>query len=422
MVDDDLSGKASSDAPFGERFDQSLLDRADRGDSGVVEAGAEGYDEQFVFADPVLIEGVIQRSVAGEQVFVCTLDALREVFYDKIADGFQFSQALHDAFHFETFLFEYGFPGIFFIAGHVVIGVIAADDHERFEDDSLIAAFLSSRHDVVQGRSRFDGAHKAVLQTHLVESALHGSIDAVGSSFRTMTHENDRGLAVVIGFGFFINCACDRYEIGVGRQQVLADRDAVERIGIFRCGRYDVLIFQTVHQVGRLDDDVLDAVVDRAVHRFFEVIDDFAVSVLHVIDNDLRGEASAHVKLRKCRSNILFDRADGESSGVVEAGAERYDEDLRGADAVLVERIIQGRVAGLVVFFVFGFSRRFLRRGACCQRAHDQGHCQQQGKNFLEIHVFLLFLPRHMKQQTRRYNQFLVAQGKMPLYQGRQVS
>ena len=217
VVDDDLGGKASSDAPFGERFDQSLFDRADRGDSGVVEAGAEGYDEQFVLADLVLVEGVIQRSVAGEQVFVCALDALREVLNNKIANGFQFAQSLHDAFHFETFLFEYGFPGIFFVAGHVVIGVVAADDHQRFEDNSLIAVFLSSRHDVVQGRSRFDGAHEAVLQTHLVKGALHGSIDAVGSGFGAMTHENDRGLAVVIGFGLFINCACDCYEIGVGR-------------------------------------------------------------------------------------------------------------------------------------------------------------------------------------------------------------
>ena len=129
-----------------------------------------------------------------------------------------------------------------------------------------------------------------------------------------------------------------------------------------------------------------------------------------MIDDDLRSKTSADVKIRERRSKIFFDRADGESSGIIEAGAERNDKQFCDADAVLIQRIVERGVAGLIVFFIL-FLSGLLGLGACCQRTNDEDHRKQQSNNFLEIHVFLLFMPCHMKRQTRRYNQLLVAQG-----------
>ena len=94
-----------------------------------------------------------------------------------------------------------------------------------------------------------------------------------------------------------------------------------------------------------MDDDVLDAVGNSAVHGLFEVVDHFTVSVLHVVDDDLRSKASADVELRESSGDVLFDGADGESSGIVKAGSEGYDQDFRGADAVLIQRIVERSVA-----------------------------------------------------------------------------
>ena len=49
------------------------------------------------------------------------------------------------------------------------------------------------------------------------------------------------------------------------------------------------------------------------------------MTMLHVVDDDLRSKASADVELRESSGDVLFDGANGESSGIVKAGSERYD-------------------------------------------------------------------------------------------------
>ena len=256
----------------------------------------------------------------------------------------------------------------------------------------------------------------------LSEDGLHLFIDLVGLGLGAVAHEADGGLAVIV-----VGCGVDdrlghRVKVAVDVQQGLGQDKLVKGVGV--CGELvlEIVVLKAVHQVGRLHDQGLDAVVDRAFKRLAHIVDDLSVAVFHMVNDDLACEGAADAPIGKRLLQGALDRADGQAAAVVVAGAKGHDEKLTLPDIVGVAGIVQRRVAGLVIFFVFGFSRRFLRRGACCQRTHDQGHCQQQGKNFLEIHVFLLILPRHMNKQTRRYNQFLVVQGRMPLYQGRQVS
>ena len=65
VVDDDLRGKGTTDGPVGVGFLQGVLDGLDVGHAAGVEGRAEGDDQQLVFADVILVSGIVQRSVAG---------------------------------------------------------------------------------------------------------------------------------------------------------------------------------------------------------------------------------------------------------------------------------------------------------------------------------------------------------------------
>ena len=59
VVDDDLRGEGAADGPVGVRGLQGVFDALDVGHAAVVEGRAEGDDQQLVFADLVLVAGVI---------------------------------------------------------------------------------------------------------------------------------------------------------------------------------------------------------------------------------------------------------------------------------------------------------------------------------------------------------------------------
>ena len=70
MVDDDLRGEGAADGPVGVRGLQGVFDALDVGHAAVVEGRAEGDDQQLIFADLVLISGVVLGSVAGVETKV----------------------------------------------------------------------------------------------------------------------------------------------------------------------------------------------------------------------------------------------------------------------------------------------------------------------------------------------------------------
>ena len=65
MVDDDLCGKGTAHAPVGICGLQSVLNALDVGSAAVVEGGAEGHDQQLVFADLIGVAGNVLRGIAG---------------------------------------------------------------------------------------------------------------------------------------------------------------------------------------------------------------------------------------------------------------------------------------------------------------------------------------------------------------------
>ena len=65
MVDDDLCGEGAAHAVVRVGGLQSILDGLDILHTAVVEGGAEAHHQNFVFADLILIAGIVQRGIAG---------------------------------------------------------------------------------------------------------------------------------------------------------------------------------------------------------------------------------------------------------------------------------------------------------------------------------------------------------------------
>ena len=70
MVDDDLSGEGAAHGPIGVGLLQGILNALDVGYAAVVEGGTEGYHQQLLLADLVLVAGIVLGGVAGVQTEV----------------------------------------------------------------------------------------------------------------------------------------------------------------------------------------------------------------------------------------------------------------------------------------------------------------------------------------------------------------
>ena len=65
MIDDDLGGKGAAHGPIGIGCLQRLFDGADIGGAALIEGSAKGHHQQFLFADLIGVQRIIQAGVAG---------------------------------------------------------------------------------------------------------------------------------------------------------------------------------------------------------------------------------------------------------------------------------------------------------------------------------------------------------------------
>ena len=70
VVDDDLRGEGAAHGPVGVGRLQGVLNALDVGYAAVVEGGTEGYHQQLLLADLVLVAGIVLGGVAGVQTEV----------------------------------------------------------------------------------------------------------------------------------------------------------------------------------------------------------------------------------------------------------------------------------------------------------------------------------------------------------------
>ena len=130
-------------------------------------------------------------------------------------------------------------------------------------------------------------------------------------------------------------------------QQRLGDSDRLELVAVAVHQLHHLVVLRAVHQVGGLDDQILHAVGDSALHSLLHVVDLLAVTGLHMVDDDLCSEGTADRPVGVSGLNGILDALDVRCAAVVEGGAEADDEDLVVADVVLIAGVILGGVAGV---------------------------------------------------------------------------
>ena len=102
-----------------------------------------------------------------------------------------------------------------------------------------------------------------------------------------------------------------------------------------------------MHQVRRLDNQILDAVGNGTLKRLVHVVDLLAVAGLNVVDDDLRGEGAADAPIRVGGLQGVLDALDVSGAAAVEGGAEADDQQLILADVVGIARVVLAGVAGV---------------------------------------------------------------------------
>ena len=102
-----------------------------------------------------------------------------------------------------------------------------------------------------------------------------------------------------------------------------------------------------MHQVRRLDNQILDTVGNGTLKRLVHVVDLLAVAGLNVVDDDLRGEGAADAPIRVGGLQGVLDALDVSGAAAVEGGAEADDQQLIFADVVGIARVVLAGVAGV---------------------------------------------------------------------------
>ena len=263
--------------------------------------------------------------------------------------------------------FEHGLPGIFLGTSHIVVGVVAGDDHQRAQHDIGIARSLDGLDDSLAGglfRLALDGADKDVLITELLHLGLHLAVRHLGNVCGAVTHEHERGTGVLggikaleagignsrsgDGLGNSFLVGIDDGSVGADfAKQRLGNGDGFKLVLILLDGFAHLVILCAMHQVRRLDNEILHAIGNCTVERLIHVVDLLAIAGLHVVDDDLRGEGAADGPVGIRGLQGVFDALDVGNTAVIVGRAEGDNEQLVLADLILIARIVERSVAGI---------------------------------------------------------------------------
>ena len=260
---------------------------------------------------------------------------------------------------------EQALPGILVVARHIVVGMVARHDHQGAEHDLRITCCLHGFDDLVAGgllRLALDRADEGVFIAQFVHLRLHLAVGDLRDMRRAVAHEDERRAVFLRGLqaletSVFDSLGHDRLRDGclvlIHDGHILADfaqkrlrhADGLEIARHCSHGFHELVVLRAVHQVRRLNDEILHAVCLRARQCLVDIVDDFLIAGLHMVDDDLGRKRPAHGPVRIGLLNGLLDPADILCAAVVEGGAEAHHQDLVLADLIRVQRIVQGGVA-----------------------------------------------------------------------------
>ncbi len=91
-----------------------------------------------------------------------------------------------------------------------------------------------------------------------------------------------------------------------------------------------------MHQVSRLDNQVLHAIAYGSFQCLIHVVDLLVIAGLYMVDDDLCGEGTSYGPVRICSLQSFLNASDILSTAVVEGSTKAYNQKLILADLVSV--------------------------------------------------------------------------------------
>ena len=227
--------------------------------------------------------------------------------------------------------------------------MVACHDHQRFQYYLLVASFLHCCQDVIQAWRRLHGTHIVIPIACLREHVLHFCVYLVRICHSAMSHEADSCLAVIIPG----SCLCDGLhhcpEIIICGEKRLSDCHFLKCIRILRHLIDQIRILKPVHQMGRLNHKIPDAVLFRAVKGLAHIVNGNVIPGFYVVNNNLAGKSSSYGKVRKCLLNSVLN---GQTSAVIVAGTKADYQKFIFTNLILIPGIILRCIPGIVILLV----------------------------------------------------------------------
>ena len=279
------------------------------------------------------------------------------MFDIELTDGLIFSQTAQLAFDRKAFLFKDRLPGILFVTCHVIIGMVTGNDHQGLQQDSFITACLHSGENIVQAGGGFYCTDIIIVITVCCQMILQILIDLVGIRAGTVAHEYDGCLSVIIFGCPLCNGLYHSFIVFLTGDQGDSDRQLIESVRVLGRLFHQIIIFMTIHHVGRLDDQLFYLIINCSLQGSFHVIDLYTIPLCHMLNNDVGSKGPADRVVRESVFQGLLNGADGHTAAVIIAGTETDDQQFFVSDFILVAGIVKAGVTGLVILFFFLFRR-----------------------------------------------------------------
>ena len=262
---------------------------------------------------------------------------------------------------------EHALPGISIIACHIIVCMVTCNDHQRTKDDFLITSFFDAFNNSIAGgcfRFTLNGTDEYIVVSQRLHLSLHLAVRYLCCVGSTVTHKYECnavclcfiqslvsgclncfcGNSLCNSFFIFIDDSCIGTDIA---QKGSGDLNRFKFILIRFYGFCQLIILSTIHQMGRLNHQILNTIFYRTVKRLLDVIDLFSVTSLHMIDNDLGGKGSSDRPVRIGFLQSVLNALDISNTAVIKRGSEADYEQFIFADFITVAGIIFRSIASI---------------------------------------------------------------------------
>ena len=232
-----------------------------------------------------------------------------------------FSQTFQNRLHFIILLAELISPGIRLVSGHVVMGVISGNDHKGRKNYFFWRIGTDFPYQIMNGGFRLNSAQKnigmSLFLKHSVDPGVYG-IYLVGGA---VSHKNKSSIVKML-FKFLCNSADHCMRILLAGNQRRSESDRMKAVLKRKRLLFHDIIFDTVQNVGGLNDHVCDPVRFHLFHSLNYVGNIKIVALFQDRQDHLTCPGAVNTVIRKSLGNFFFNFFDSCFSGRLIACSE----------------------------------------------------------------------------------------------------